>query len=86
MAWAEGGGGMTSMMDWKVAVERGSHCCMIRLRRLRVSLDRRSRGVMRMLRAVTIFWTASGLLASVLGYVGLGHKTARTYYSLRTVS
>lgn len=77
---------MTSMMDWKVAVERGSHCCMIRLRRLRVSLDRRSRGVMRTLRAVTIFWTASGLLTSVLGYLGFGHKTARTYCSLRTAS
>lgn len=74
MAWAEGGGGMTSMMDWKVAVERGSHCCMMRLRRLRVSLDRTSRGVMRTLRAVTIFWTASGLLVHVLDYIGFRRR------------
>ena len=53
---------MISTMAWNVAVESGSHCCIISVRRFRVSLDRMSRGVIRTLSAVTIFVTASALL------------------------
>ena len=61
-AWADYGGGMTSTIAWKVAVERGSHCCMMRVRRFRVSLLLSSLGGTRMLSAFTILVTASGLL------------------------
>lgn len=53
---------MMSTMAWNVAVERGSHCCMIRVRRFRVSFDLSSRGETRIDSALTIFVTASGLL------------------------
>lgn len=53
---------MTSTTAWNVAVERGSHCCMMTVRRFRVSLDLMSRGATLMLSALTILVTASGLL------------------------
>lgn len=53
---------MTSTMAWKVAVDKGSHCCIMIVRRLRVSFDLMSRGETLMDRAFTIFCTASGLL------------------------
>jgi hypothetical protein len=54
---------MTSTTAWNVAVDRGSHCCMTMVRRLRVSFDLISLGDTLILRAVTIFATASGLLS-----------------------
>lgn len=53
---------MTSTMAWNVAVDSGSHCCMMRVSRLRVSFDLRSRGEILIDRAETILETASGLL------------------------
>ena len=55
---------MTSTTAWKVAVDSGSHCCMMTVSRLRVSLDLRSLGDTLMLRALTILVTASGLLGT----------------------
>ena len=55
---------MTSTTAWKVAVDRGSHCCMTIVRRFRVSFDLISLGATLMLRALTILVTASGLLSS----------------------
>lgn len=53
---------MTSTTAWKVVVDRGSHCCMMRVRRWRVSLDLRSRGEILSDRALTILVTESGSL------------------------
>lgn len=66
LAWATTGEGITSTTAWKVVVERGSHCCMIKVRRLRVSLGFRSRGEILIDRALTILVTASGLLLDQL--------------------
>jgi hypothetical protein len=55
---------MMSTIAWNVVVESGSHCCMMMVRRFRVSLDLRSRGDTRIPKALTILVTASGLLSS----------------------
>jgi len=60
----EEGGGIMSMTAWTVQVARGSHCEKIKLRRWRVFFDLRSRGSIFRSRALTIFSTLSGFLAS----------------------